>query len=188
MAETGNSAAPATPPIHTIGYGQRSFDAFSAILERYSIAYLIDVRSQPHSRWKPAFNQGVLRAALEDRGIRYVFMGDQLGGRPDDESCYRDGKVDYTIVREREWFQRGIDRLAEAHAQDRRVAVMCAEQKPEHCHRFFLITPELIRRELPVTHIDESGEARSHEQITRRLTGGQLPLLPEPQHQSNPSS
>lgn len=183
MTDIGHTAAHATPSIHTIGYGQRSFDELVDLLARFHVDHLIDVRSQPHSRWKPAFNQGALHAALEARGIRYVFMGDQLGGRPRDPSCYRDGKVDHTLIRQRDWFQRGIDRLAAAHEQNRRVAIMCAEQKPQQCHRSLLIAPELIRRDLPVAHIDETGEARSHAEVMHRLTGGQLSLLPGSFHQ-----
>ncbi len=49
---------------------------------------------------------------LQTYGIRYVFMGDTLGGQPDDSSCYDDaGKVDYEKCRQKTFFLRRIERV-----------------------------------------------------------------------------
>jgi hypothetical protein len=82
-------------PIYTIGYGNRSLDSFIATLQQYQIAYLVDVRTAPYSRFKPEYSKEALAAALQAKGIRYLFLGDKLGGRPPDPTCYTDGKVDY---------------------------------------------------------------------------------------------
>lgn len=175
------------PPIMTIGYGRRSFADFADLLQRFRVQQLIDVRSHPSSRWRPAFNKEPLRVALAERGIEYVFMGDQLGGRPSDQSCYRDGEVDYDLVRRRRWFQTGVDHLVDAQRQRLRIAVMCAEQKPEHCHRTHLIGEELIHRARPVLHIDEDGHGRSHEDVINRLTCGQLSFHSIREHPGPPA-
>ena len=86
-------------PIYTIGYGSRSIAELIEVLHQHEIAYLIDVRSAPYSRYKPEFSKAPLANELERHGIRYVFMGDTLGGRPDDETCYVNGKVDYEKVK-----------------------------------------------------------------------------------------
>ena len=126
-------------PIYTIGYGDRSLDAFIALLHANAIVYLLDVRTAPYSRFKPEFNKEALTKALAVQGIRYLFVGDSLGGRPDDPACYVDGRVDYDRVREQPFFQRGIARVQSAYAQQIRVALMCSESKPEQCHRSKLI-------------------------------------------------
>ena len=84
-------------PIYTIGYGARDMDAFIAALKKFDVAFLIDVRSKPYSRYKPDFSKHALEQHLQQAGIRYVFMGDTLGGMPDNLDCYTEGKVDYPI-------------------------------------------------------------------------------------------
>src|SRR5436305_1865216 len=87
-------------PIRTIGYGARSVDEFVSELAAGRAEYLVDVRSAPYSRFKPEFSRKSLAARLEREGVRYVFMGDTLGGRPDDPDCYdAEGRVDYERCR-----------------------------------------------------------------------------------------
>lgn len=174
-----------TVSIYTIGYGSRSIDEFIEALQEHAIAYLIDVRSAPYSRYKPEFSREPLEAELQRHGIRYVFMGDTLGGHPDDETCYDvNGKVDYEKVKETELYQSGIQRLQAASAQKQCVALMCSEGKPENCHRSKLIGETLERRNIQITHIDENNELQSQMHIIDRLTGGQMPLFGEDAFQS----
>src|SRR5690348_7267194 len=122
-------------PIYTIGYGNRSMQAFIDLLLRYRIEYVIDVRSQPYSRYNPEFSKKALEQHLQQQGIHYLFMGDTLGGRPADESCYIDGRVDYSRVRTKTFYLQGIQRLRTAWEKQLRVALLCAEIKPQECHR-----------------------------------------------------
>jgi len=168
-----------TIPIYTIGYGSRSMTEFIDALRQYQIDFLIDVRSVPYSRYKQEFSKKPLANEVEQHGIRYVFMGDLLGGKPDDESCYVNGMVDYEKVKNTEFFQRGIERLLAAFSQQQRVALMCAEEKPEHCHRTKLVAATLTDQDLPVVHIDENNEEMMQEQIIDRITGGQMSLFGE---------
>lgn len=171
--------SPAVIPIYTIGYGSRSIDELIEVLHQHEIAYLIDVRSAPYSRYKPEFSKAPLANELEQQGIRYVFMGDVLGGRPDDETCYVNGKVDYEKVKATEPYQRGIQRLHAAFSQQQSVVLMCSEGKPEECHRCKLISATLTTQEIPVIHIDENDEQVTQEQVVERLTGGQLSMFGE---------
>ncbi len=168
-------------PLFTIGYGARDFDTFARLLQQHDIAFLLDVRSAPYSRHKPEFSQDALNAALKDRGVRYVFMGDALGGRPSDPAFYRgdpdDGQLDYDKLRQSEAYKQGIQRLHTAHKQGHRVALLCAEGKPEQCHRSRLIGATLTGDGLTVTHIDERGELLTQAEVMARLDGGQLGLL-----------
>jgi uncharacterized protein (DUF488 family) len=167
-------------PIYTIGYGARSADDLVAVLHAYAIEYVLDVRSAPYSRYKPEFSKDALETALKAQGLRYVFMGDSLGGRPDDPTCYADGKVDYARVQDKPFYQAGIQRVQTAYAQQRRVALMCSEGKPEECHRTRLIAATLTTLGIPVAHIDENDQVRTQAEVLARLEGAQLMLFDEP--------
>lgn len=163
--------------IHTIGYGAREIEAFIAVLTTHNIAFLIDVRSKPYSRYKPAFSKQALEQHLQKHGIRYVFMGDLLGGQPDNLDCYTDGKVDYGKVRQQSFFQAGIGRLQTACQQGQQVALMCSEGKPELCHRSKLIGAALTDEGIDVTHIDENDRLITQEEVILRLHKGQPSLF-----------
>ena len=167
-------------PVYTIGYGSRSIEQFVEALQQHDIAYLIDVRSTPYSRYKPEFSKEALAAELQRHRIRYVFMGDTLGGHPDDEDCYDENwQVDYEKVKENEIYQNGIERLQTAFAQQQCVALMCSEGKPEQCHRSKLIGASLDKKDIPVAHIDENDEEQTQKKVIDRLTGGQMRLFGE---------
>ncbi len=165
-------------PIYSIGYGARDIDAFINVLKQYGIDYLVDVRSKPYSRYKPEFSKRPLEQQLTSSGIRYVFMGEALGGQPDDPSCYDEtGKVDYDKCRHRPQFLAGIERLQKAHNQQLRVVLMCSEGKPEICHRTKLIGEVLEKEGIEVQHIDENDVLLSHTQVMLRVIKGQPSLF-----------
>ncbi len=164
-------------PLYTIGHGNRSIESFLALLERYTIDFLVDVRSQPYSRYNPHFSKDALEASVVQRGLHYVFMGDALGGRPSDQSCYDVGKVDYALVQNKVWYQQGIARLHTAWEKQLRVALLCSELKPQDCHRSKLIGNTLLEQDIAVAHIDENGELKGQDELNLLLTHGQLPLF-----------
>lgn len=164
-------------PLYTIGHGNRSIESFLALLERYAIEFLVDVRSQPYSRYNPHFSKAPLETFMVGQGLHYVFMGDSLGGRPSDQSCYVDGKVDYALVRDKVWYQQGIARLHTVWQKQLRVALMCSELKPQECHRSKLIGNTLLEQHIAVAHIDEEGELKGQAELNLLLTHGQLPLF-----------
>jgi len=171
-----------TIPIYTIGYGQRSMDEFIALLKQYEIAYLVDVRSEPYSRFKPEFSKFELDAALKAQNIRYLFMGDLLGGRPIGADCYTTGTLNYDSVEKKDFYQTGLTRISKAFEQQQRIVLMCSEGKPEMCHRSKLIGKSLTQNEIPVLHIDEGGELLNQDAAIERLVierqaNGQLDLF-----------
>ena len=166
-----------TPPVFTVGYGARSLDELVAALQTHDITFLVDVRSAPYSRFKPEFSKDALERELKHRGIRYVYLGDALGGRPNDPDCYVDDKVDYERVKQKEFYRAGIERLRTAWQRRARFVIMCSEGKPEQCHRSKLIGESLAALAIPVAHIDENNVLRSQDEVIQRLTGGQLSLF-----------
>jgi len=79
-----SGAAGPPPPVFTIGYGARTVDELVAALRAYQIMFLVDVRTAPYSRFKPEFSKDALEQELKRQGIRYVYLGEALGGRPAD--------------------------------------------------------------------------------------------------------
>jgi len=54
------------------------------------------VRSHPASKWAPHFGKAALARTLGSHQIDYVFLGRELGGRPEGAEFYREnGSVDY---------------------------------------------------------------------------------------------
>jgi uncharacterized protein (DUF488 family) len=140
--------------VYTIGHSDHPLDEFIEILNRHEVTALVDVRSQPYSRWAPQFNREDLACSVEDAGIRYQFMGDLLGGRPQDQSLYAPGEElpDYERIAGSPPFMRGVETLV-GLAQDASVAIMCSEGDYSKCHRHHLITPALLRCDVRVVHI-----------------------------------
>lgn len=147
-----------------------------AMLADARVEFLIDVRSSPFSRHQPDFSRERLDRLARGTS-RYVFMGDLLGGRPADASCYTEGHVDYEKVKERDFFKRGIERLASAHAQGFCVCLLCSEGQPSKCHRAKLIGATLAQMGLVVTHLLPNGRERSQEAVMREVLGPQADLF-----------
>jgi uncharacterized protein (DUF488 family) len=86
-----------------------------------------------------------------------VFLGRDLGGRPDGAEFYTaDGKVDYARRAQAADFQAGIARLL-GFARSRPTAILCAEEDPSRCHRRLLVTPAPVERGIAVEHIRGDG-------------------------------
>jgi uncharacterized protein (DUF488 family) len=164
-------------PIYTIGYGNRSIDTFIALLKQYAIEYLVDVRSQPYSRAHPDFAKARLEQLLKEHQMHYVFMGNTLGGRPQDETCYVEGRVDYSKVRAKPFFQEGIQRLHTAWEKQLAVGIMCAELRPQECHRGKLISSTLLEQGITAMHIVEDGTLKPQEEIFQSVPDTQLSLF-----------
>ena len=168
-----------TIPVFTIGYGSRTLDDFVRVLQNYDIEFVLDVRSAPYSRFKPEFSKDALETHLREHAIRYIYLGDQLGGQPKDRDCYEDDKVVYARVKEKAFYRAGLERVRAAFRRQRRVVLMCSEGKPEMCHRSKLIAASLIELGIPVAHIDEHDTLRGQDDVIAELTDGQLSLFGE---------
>ena len=155
--------------IYTIGHSKHPIDRFIALLQQHDIDALADVRSTPYSCFNPQFSKEKLQTALAAAGIRYVFLGEELGARTKDPSCYdAEGRVSYAKLAHTELFRKGIERLLTG-MQQHRIAIMCAERDPLDCHRTILVYRELERAGVPVTHILHDGALEPHTQLMTRL-------------------
>ena len=152
----------------TVGHSNHPLETFVSLLQQHGVQTLADVRSTPYSRFNPHFSRKSLDAALQAHGIAYLFFGQALGGRPEDRSCYENGRVRYDRLARTSLYREGIDRVVEA-AGNERIALMCAEKEPLDCHRTLLVGRSLAGRGVAVTHILADGTLEPHDDTMDRL-------------------
>jgi uncharacterized protein (DUF488 family) len=160
--------------IFSIGHGNKTIDKFVSELRSFDIGFLIDIRSKPYSRFCRHFSQQPLQSFLERERIRYVYMGQELGGLPDlDSDCFTsDGKVDYGKLKEKDFFKEGLQRLLNANSQGIRICIMCSESDPKRCHRSKLIGVELKKKGIMLQHIVGVSKVFTQDQVIGELTKG----------------
>lgn len=135
--------------VYTIGHGRHSWADFLALLQKYEIRFVCDVRNFARSRWVQ-FNGKVLEANLFENGIGYEHLP-ETGGK---------------IRAETEVLERGIERITEI-AAEARTAIMCSESQPltkhktpkANCHRVGLLAPLLKSKGARIIHILPDGDS-----------------------------
>lgn len=152
----------------TIGHSNHSIETFITLLQKHQVTAVADVRSHPYSRHLPHFNQALLKCALLDAGISYVFLGRELGARPNDSTCYVNGKALYEKIASTELFSKGIKRVLKG-AEKYKIALMCAEKDPITCHRSILVGQHLRNLNIDISHIQKNGDLESHQHLEERL-------------------
>jgi len=172
--------APQPPTVWTVGHSNHPLEVFLELLGAHRIEVLVDVRSAPYSSYASHFNKEALPGPLAERSVKYLFMGDCLGGRAEGDEFYDpQGYVRYDRVAERPEFQEGIARLLDGLARFR-VALMCGEEDPTGCHRRLLIGRVLAGRGVQVVHVRGDGRTQTEAELAAeeefRKTGGQLTL------------
>ena len=149
--------------IFSIGHSDLALGRFILLLQVHDVDVLVDVRSHPYSKWVAHFNRRNLRTALQAKGIKYGFLGKELGGKPDSNEFYdTNGHVLYDVLSESAPFKRGIQRLKKG-VQKHRLAIMCSEEDPRDCHRRLLIGRVLEGNSLSLFHIRADGRLQPEE-------------------------
>jgi uncharacterized protein (DUF488 family) len=155
--------------LFTLGHSAMEAPTFVKLLNHFEISLLIDVRSNPRSLRFPHFDREELTATLKLAGIQYLFLGEELGGRPEDLKAYRsDGVVDYRARRSSASFHMGID-IVVGELEQRNLALMCAEEDPLTCHRFLMICPELVSLGLAPQHVRKGAVIETQQAAEDRL-------------------
>lgn len=152
----------------TIGHSTHSFSVLENLLKRNQVTAVADVRSVPVSRFTPQFNRDVVKRSLRGIGVKYVFLGEELGARSRDATCYVNGRVQYGRLARTPEFARGIERLLKG-AQTERIAIMCAEQEPLDCHRTILVARVVAEHGVAIDHIHGDGRIEGHAMAMQRL-------------------
>ena len=154
--------------IFTVGHSRYKIEYLIKLITKHKITAIADVRSIPYSRINPQFNKESLQSKLRQHGIAYVFLGKELGARPEDQSCYINGKVSFDAIMKTALFRQGIKRLLEGMEQYK-VSLLCSEKDPIYCHRTILVSKYIYSLGLTVYHIHEDSHLESHEALIERL-------------------
>ena len=142
--------------IFTIGHSTHPIDEFIGLLKAHGVEEIVDVRTIPGSRHNPQFGEDNLQAGLTEAGLGYHRLK-SLGGlrhtnKQSPNGAWRNasfrGYADYMQTPE---FTAGLEELIE-RAEERTVAIMCAEAVPWRCHRS-LIGDALVVRGIDVEDI-----------------------------------
>jgi uncharacterized protein (DUF488 family) len=142
--------------IYTVGHGLQALSQLVQNLTAHRIGLVVDVRSHPLSARAPQFSRQPLQAALEAKGVKYAWMGRELGGRPPRKLRTSTGAPDYERMAAVPVAADAIDRLASA-AAEWNIVLLCSESSPERCHRSRMLEPEFEKRGVVVEHILPSG-------------------------------
>jgi len=129
--------------IYTLGTSTHSKEEFLELLKYYRIETVVDVRSFPQSRFEHFKKENLVRI-LKEGGVKYVYLGKELGG------FRKGGYLSYTKSIP---YQEGISHL-EQIGRESITAFICAERFPWKCHRRF-IASTLEERGWQVMHIIE---------------------------------
>jgi uncharacterized protein (DUF488 family) len=149
----------------TIGHSNHSLEHFLGLLGSHSVEVVADVRSHPYSAYASTFDRELLAKSLRAAGFEYVYLGNELGGRPRGNAYYdTDGRVLYGKVAESSVFQAGLARLEKGLRQSV-VTLVCAEEDPAGCHRRLLVSRVLATRGVVVEHIRGDGRLQTEEEL-----------------------
>ena len=168
--------------LYTVGHSNHALDVFLGLLTRHGIDVLVDTRSRPHSSYVPHFNHDVLRPAVVSAGLRFVYLGRELGGRPEGMQYYdADGRVLYDRVAQREDFGAAIAKL-ERGADSHKIALLCSEENPAGCHRRLLVGRVLHERGAEIIHVRGDGRLQTEAELCEEekppdKSGGQQALF-----------
>jgi uncharacterized protein (DUF488 family) len=153
--------------LFTIGHSNHGFEHFLGLLRRHDIEAVADVRSRPYSRFVPHFSKDRLARLLGQEGLGYLFLGAELGGKPQGGETAASDMAYQGRVRQPA-FGKGIDRLLEA-TRTQRIALMCRERDPLDCHRLHLICRYLAPGGPDIRHILPDGALEAQAATERRL-------------------
>lgn len=155
--------------ILTVGHSNHTFAHFLELLDLHSVQVVVDVRSAPYSKYAKQFDYELLKTALQDSPVRYLYLGRELGGRPKQNEFYDEqGNVLYDRVAASPLFEEGMARL-ERGIRQYKVAVLCAEENPAACHRRLLVGRVLLKRRIRVEHIRGDGRIQTEQELDAEL-------------------
>ena len=154
--------------LFTIGYSGQDIQNFVALLLANAVNVVCDVRSTPYSTYKPDFSRRPLKSNLNDAGIKYTFLGDELGARPKDRSCYDNGQATYDRIANSDFFKSGLARVKKG-SKMMNLALMCSERDPIECHRAILVCRNLNDIRDRIAHIHGDGSVEDQHKFDARL-------------------
>lgn len=154
------------PMIYTIGHSTRTLHELIELLRSFGVDRLVDIRAIPYSRHNPQFNRETMERSMPSTSIDYEHLA-TLGGIPPARdvmekarSCSERSRG-FASYMETPHFIDGIRRVL-AMEKEEMIALMCAENDPTHCHRWW-VADALVAHGAEVEHIIGSGRTLAHQ-------------------------
>jgi uncharacterized protein (DUF488 family) len=168
--------------VYTVGHSNRAIDDFINLMKAYKIETVVDVRKIAKSRHNPEYSEDALSTILGEHGISYVRLEELGGWRHTSkvsintawENLSFRGYADYMQTPE---FADNIKRLINI-AEEKRIAIKCAEAVPWRCHRS-LIGDALVIRNVAVEDIISEKSCRPHKLTTFANVEGHTVIYPK---------
>ncbi len=172
---------PSAGRIFTVGHSNHSPEFLMELLAGHGVEVVVDVRSSPYSRYATHFNREPLEKLLRTSGLKYLFLGDVLGGRPQGHEYYDElGHVLYDTLAASPSFTAAMERLLRG-LRISSIALLCSEEDPAQCHRRLLLGRVLADGGVGVFHIRGDGRLQSEGELAEELqfqrTKGQMTLF-----------
>lgn len=156
--------------LYTIGHSQHDFRYFSELLKDNHINYVLDVRSNPYSKYAETYNREYLTARLLEENIKYSFMGKYFGARQENIELYnKDGYLDFEMMSHSALFIKGMKNVILGLNQGNNIALMCTEKDPIDCHRAIMVARAFYLNGIDVSHILPDGRLQVQEELDERL-------------------
>lgn len=162
--------------LYTIGYSGFSLADFLALLKQKDISLVVDVRSQPHSRYYTDYDKEALSRTLKGEGLYYRNYGREFGARQTDPRyASPGGYLDFERFAQSPPFLEGVEKLERSLAQGYCFALMCAERDPVRCHRAILVARAFFRAGYEVVHLMPGGQSCTQDDLEKQLVDRYFP-------------
>lgn len=161
--------------IYTIGYSSFKIDEFIKVLKKYKITSLIDVRSNPNSKFYEDYNQNNLEKVLKLHRIIYRNYKDEFGARQEEKKYYKNGYLDFDEYTKSKSFLDGIKKVEEGMKMNYVFVLMCAEKDPSTCHRNIMVAKKFHEMGYNIKNILAGGSIETQKSIEQKLVDQYFP-------------
>lgn len=161
--------------IYTIGYSGFAVNDFIKVLKRYNVTCLVDVRSLPKSAHFKDFNSENISRVLRTNDILYRNYVKEFGARQTDEKFYTNGVLNFEKFSLSEQFLDGVRKIEAGMELGYTFAFMCAEKRPENCHRCILVARKFHQLGYEVRNIIANGKFISQNEVEEILLDKYFP-------------
>lgn len=161
--------------ICTIGYSSFSIEKFVEVLKKFGVTALIDVRSIPLSAHFQEFNQKNIAQVLRKNEIIYRNYDKEFGARQLNTEFFTEGVLDFSKFAESPQFLDGVRKIEKGMELGYKFALMCAEKRPEECHRCILVAKKFHDLGYNVKHILDDGKYTTQAEVEQILVKKYFP-------------
>lgn len=161
--------------IYTIGYSGFEIYDFIDVLKKYKITCLVDVRSNPYSKFYVDYNLNNLKTILKANGILYRNYRSEFGAHQENLHYYTDGYLDFSKYQKSESFLNGVEKIEAGMKMNYSFAFMCAEKDPSTCHRNIMVAKKFHDLGYIIKNILSDGSIELQEDLERRLVDEYYP-------------